>query len=311
MYLVATGFSFVTLYCFTRLANSGFTLIFDAMKSKASLSQARKLITSTLQAPSEFWGTRVHLSCSESAEPIAGTNPLAFLEVDEAALGVALQPKAITTKKAVLIPIRTLSQRHRRQIARHMLALSEPDRYLRFGYFASDAHIQRYVDGLNFARDEVFEVFNRRLQLIAMAHLAFSHHSSALRSAEFGVSVSAQARGQGLGAQLFERAVLHARSKNIDLIFIHALNENEAMLKIVRRAGAAVENSGGEMQAYLRLPPQDMGKRIESAFRDAVEDGIGEVDFRLKQRTLQLWQLLTSLQSTDQGVSHHGNGVEL
>ena len=281
------------------------------MKATVNRSQARKLITATLDAPSEFWGARVHLVSGEAAEPSAGRNPQAFPEADEAAL-VATAPSHVSvSKKEVLVPIRTLSQRHRRQIAQHMFALSERDRYLRFGYLAKDEHIQKYVDGLDFEHDEVFGVFNRRLQLVAMAHLAFSRNPDDPQSAEFGVSVSAQARGKGLGSQLFERAVLHARSKNVDLIFIHALSENEAMLKIARKAGAVVENFGGEVQAHLRLPPQDMGERIESAVRDAVEDGIGEVDFRVKQRALQFWQFLASLQAARQSALRYEDGAEL
>jgi hypothetical protein len=36
------------------------------------------------------------------------------------------------------------------------------DRYLRFGYPANDEQIRRYVDQLNFDRDELFGIFNRR-----------------------------------------------------------------------------------------------------------------------------------------------------
>ena len=36
---------------------------------------------------------------------------------------------------------------------------------------------------------------------------------------------------------MFERAVIHARNEGVDLLFIHALSENTAMLKIARRAG--------------------------------------------------------------------------
>jgi hypothetical protein len=37
----------------------------------------------------------------------------------------------------------------------HLLALSPADRYLRFGYAASDTQIERYVASLNFARDDI------------------------------------------------------------------------------------------------------------------------------------------------------------
>ena len=47
------------------------------------------------------------------------------------------------------------------------------DRYLRFGYAAADDQIRRYVERIAFERDEIFGVFNRRLDLIALAHLAY------------------------------------------------------------------------------------------------------------------------------------------
>src|SRR6218665_3946602 len=71
------------------------------------------------------------------------------------------------------VPIRSLARRHRRRIKEHLLSLSERDRYLRFGYPASDEQIGRYAMGLDFERDEVLGIFNRRLELVAMAHLAY------------------------------------------------------------------------------------------------------------------------------------------
>ena len=68
-----------------------------------------------------------------------------------------------------LVPIRSLGANHRARITRHLLALEPHDRYLRFGYQAQDIQIERYVDGLNFERDEIFGIYNRKLELIAMA----------------------------------------------------------------------------------------------------------------------------------------------
>ena len=45
--------------------------------------------------------------------------------------------------------IRQLGERHRARIARHLQALDEQDRYLRFGYAANNDQIQAYVDTLN------------------------------------------------------------------------------------------------------------------------------------------------------------------
>ncbi len=175
------------------------------------------------------------------------------------------------------IPIRSLAERHRPRILAHLLALPEADRYLRFGYAASDAQIARYADLIDFAHDEVFGVFNRRLELIAMAHLAGLADS---REAEFGVSVLPKARGRGYGARLFDHAVLHARNRGVDMLLIHALTQNTAMLRIARNAGATVQSEGGETLARLRLPPDSLRSHLD-AF---LESSAAEVDYRLKSQ---------------------------
>ena len=99
------------------------------------------------------------------------------------------------------IPIRSLAPRHRERIAAHLLALDAHARYLRFGYPATDTQIAKYVDTLDFDRDEVFGIFNRRLELVAMAHLAHpmaSAPSDQPQMSEFGVSVVSSARRRGL-----------------------------------------------------------------------------------------------------------------
>jgi ribosomal protein S18 acetylase RimI-like enzyme len=178
------------------------------------------------------------------------------------------------------IPIRSLAERHRPRILAHLMALPEHDRYLRFGYAASDAQIARYTDLIDFAQDEVFGVFNRRLELIAMAHLAGLPEK---REAEFGVSVLPKARGRGYGARLFDHAVLHARNRGVDTLLIHALSENTAMLRIARNAGATVQREGGEALARLQLPPDTLRSHID-AF---IESSAAEVDYRLKAQGLK------------------------
>ena len=268
-----------------------------------SMTQAKQLITATLEAPLEFWRAHAHLRNGDVQE--AGVNPQAYPESDEMGLKVAggspAENASKTTNDHGLVPIRSLNSRHRRRIATHIIALPGHDRYLRFGYSATDEQIHKYVDGLNFKRDEIYGIFDRQLKLIAMAHLAILSDPKNPNCAEFGVSVSADARGKGLGTALLERAILHARSEQINMLFIHALSENAAMLKIARKAGAVVESFGGEVEAHLLLEKQDFADRMESAVKDAVEDSLGEVDFRLKQRALQFWEFLSTLQAIRKG----------
>jgi RimJ/RimL family protein N-acetyltransferase len=274
-----------------------------------TMTQAKQLFAATLDVPAEFWRGQAHVK-GIVVEAEAGQNTQAYPESDEIGLVVAgTQAGARAgpqhTSKSNdhgLVPIRALNARHRRRIADHMIALPSQDRYLRFGYAATDEQIQKYVAGLDFKRDEIYGIFNRRLELIAMAHLALACDPKNPNCAEFGVSVSAEARGKGLGTALFERAILHAQSENIDMLFIHALSENVAMLKIARRAGAVVQNFGGEVEAHLQLPVQHFTDRVENAVKDAMEDGLGEVDYRLKLRALQFWEFLATLQDIRQGV---------
>jgi RimJ/RimL family protein N-acetyltransferase len=199
---------------------------------------------------------------------------------------------------SVVVPIRSLGPSHRARIATHLLALTPDDRYLRFGYSATDEQIGRYVENLDFDRDDIFGIYNRKLDLIAMAHLAFSRDPAASRCAEFGVSVLAKARGRGYGSRLFERAVMHARNEGVDLLFIHALSENTAMLKIARNAGAKLERYGSETEAHLRLPPATLDSRMS----EMVVEQFAQTDYKLKQQAKSFWDFLANVQETRQGV---------
>lgn len=189
------------------------------------------------------------------------------------------------------VPIRSLRERHREQILQHLLQLDERDRYLRFGYPASDARIRAYAEGLDFSHDEVFGIFNRRLQLVAIAHLAYSDLAGSQqgirRMAEFAVSVDGRARGRGYGARLFDYAVRHARNRGIDRLFIHALSENTAMLRIARGAGATIRPDGCEAEAWLELPPDSLGSHMT----ELVDSRAAGLNYLVKRQGLWLQRL--------------------
>ena len=195
------------------------------------------------------------------------------------------------------VPVRSLGPRHRERIAAHLLALDPADRYLRFGNPAPDAQICKYVDMLDFEHDEVFGIFNRRLELVAMAHLAHptdpvdSAEAGKPPMAEFGVSVLRSARGRGFGKRLFEHAILHARNRGVRLLFIHALSENAVMLKIARDAGATLQRDGAESDAWLELPEDS----IVSHVGQLVEDQAAELDYQLKRRARQVGTAIDAL----------------
>ncbi|MCO5976956.1 GNAT family N-acetyltransferase [Ideonella oryzae] len=204
-------------------------------------------------------------------------------------------PSPRTAVRNRWIPIRGLSEANRPDVLAHLLALSPSDRYLRFGYAASDTQIARYVASLNFLRDDIAGVFNWKLELIAMTHVAYlAEGGTDSNLAEFGVSVAAHARGRGYGARLFDHAVLRARIRGVDTMIIHALTENTAMLRIARKAGATVEREGSDSEARLKLPPESFGTRLEALMSDQA----AEFDYSVKSQA-QFMQLLSSWMGAD------------
>lgn len=193
---------------------------------------------------------------------------------------------------SVVVPIRSLSPRHRERIAAHLLGLAGHDRYLRFGYAANDEQIGRYVSGLNFERDEIFGIYNRKLELIAMAHLAFSIDPQLQSCAEFGVSVSSQARGRRYGSRLFDRAMMHSRNEGVSMMFIHALSENTVMLNIARKAGATIERDGSESEAFIKVPVADLDSRIS----EIAQEQLAQTDYQFKVKAKQFWDFINLLQ---------------
>lgn len=186
------------------------------------------------------------------------------------------------------VAVRQLGPRHRRMLQTHLLALDDADRLLRFGRVASDEQVRAYVEQMDFDRDLVFGIFNRRLRIVAMAHLAFDPESDPdVAAAEFGVSVLARWRGRSLGAKLFDHAVLHARNRGAGALVLHIARANTPMLAIVRRAGAEVQFDGAEATARMDLPADTLATQIEALLGHRA----AEIDYRIKRHVFMLDKL--------------------
>lgn len=181
------------------------------------------------------------------------------------------------------IPVRSLSAADRPALCAHLLSLNEQDRYLRFGHAVTDEQVEHYVAHIDFREGEVMGIFNRKLDLLGLSHLAIT----GAEEAEFGVSVLPKARGRGFGQLLFEHACLHARTRGLKVMVIHTLAENGAMMAIVRKAGAQIIREAGEATARLSLPPIDVAGR----WMALLDDQAAEIDYQWKAGRLK-WQEL-------------------
>lgn len=207
-------------------------------------------------------------------------------------------PSLFSFHQSEWAPICKLDDSQRAAVEQHLLGLEADDRYLRFGHVASDDLVRGYVQRLDFDRDEVLGIFNRRLELIGMAHLARDGEPGESDSVEFGVSVSRHARGRGYGNLLFRRAMMHARNEGVSVMHIHALTENKIMLGIARNAGATVVRDGAESVAHLRLPPAD----FESQFTELVEAQQAQANYHLKAQHCQFKRFLQVVMAFPSGL---------
>ncbi|MEO8599494.1 MAG: GNAT family N-acetyltransferase [bacterium] len=198
------------------------------------------------------------------------------------------------------VHVKELSERDRHRILRHFLALDDDDRYLRFGMRLKDEMVTQYVDRLDFARDTIFGVYNSKFKLVGVGHLAFAPRdaypdsvSATLkeRVAEFGVSVNAIGRGQGVGSKLFVRAAIHCRNADVDTLYMHCLSSNQVMIHIAKKAGMEIHRDHGEADAYLKLLPASPG----TVFKEAMEEQVASFDYAFKANTRAAAKWLANL----------------
>ena len=187
------------------------------------------------------------------------------------------------------VPVRELHAGYREQILNHLLQLNDEDRRLRFGTQTPDEVIHHYVEQLDFNKDAIFGVFDLDLRLIAMAHLAYlPEQKGQARSAEFGVSVLPEGRGQGLGTALLQRSAVHSRNTRIETLYVHCLANNKAMMHLAQKAGMTVEYAYGDADACLKLPPASTATIVEEAANEQWAD----MDYALKEnlkRSNEAW----------------------
>ncbi len=189
-----------------------------------------------------------------------------------------------------VVRVKELSERDRRRLLMHFLALNENDRLLRFGSPLPDELITKYVQHMDFTRDTVFGVYDSKFKLAGVGHLAFTPREALPqaaaatqkeRIAEFGVSVSEPDRGMGVGSKLFERAAIHCRNADVDTLYMHCLASNQTMIHIAQKAGMEIFREPGEADAYLKLLPTNP----VSVLREAVEEQVASFDYAIKANT--------------------------
>ncbi|MGH8729601.1 MAG: GNAT family N-acetyltransferase [Burkholderiales bacterium] len=182
--------------------------------------------------------------------------------------------------------VRTLTEADRPAVLRHLTRLPPEDRRLRFGRSMNPLALKRYLSSIHFDADRAFGVFDADMTLIGFAHLALSSDAS---FAELGLSVLSESRRQGHGESLLRRAALHASNLGIRVIHMYCLRENEAIMRLARKAGFNVVPEGIEAAATKPIATGSFA----SLGQEALCDQIALVDQIYKRQARKISRLVS------------------
>ena len=194
--------------------------------------------------------------------------------------------------------VRELTSNDRAPLLAHFLALGEEDRLLRFGQAAPDHVIENYVRMIDFARDCVFGVYDERLELVGVGHLAYLPADGENRTAEFGVSVLECARGMGIGSKLFERAAIRSRNTRVTTLYMYCLSRNTTMMHIAKKAGMKIEYAYGSADAYLTLPPADQ----TSILTEMLQEQAAVFDYAIKRQARNATRIIEAMMPAEEAA---------
>jgi len=146
------------------------------------------------------------------------------------------------------IAVRRLDDTACPPLVAHYLALPVLDRWLRFGRAMAPAGVASYIGRIDFRRDAVFGVDDRRLGLVGVAHMALDGDV-----AEVALSVLPAHRRRGIASAMFSSAMAHAHRHRIPRLFMQFLADNAPILRIARKFGMDIHADDENAEAHLRL----------------------------------------------------------
>ena len=133
---------------------------------------------------------------------------------------------------------------------RHLFALDNDDRYMRFGYYVNDDSVSSYIQKIE--EDHLLTGFKHHDDLIAAAHVGLYYHEDKT-IAELGVSVNKEHRNQGLGTELVEKGIEWAFNNGAQELHTMCLGRNGPMKKVARKNNMLVSIDGMESFARVEL----------------------------------------------------------
>ncbi len=144
--------------------------------------------------------------------------------------------------------IRRLGSHNLVEIAEHFEQLPLEDIHFRFGFMPASGWIREgYVARLDPLRDVLLGVYDGD-KIVGFCHVAITGPV-----AEIGISVSASARGRGVGSVMLEKAREYAHSLGCEDLQVLCASDNAPMLALARKHGLKVSYHSGECVGQIGL----------------------------------------------------------
>lgn len=170
----------------------------------------------------------------------------------------------------------------------HLVSLDDESRRLRFGYDARQPAIEKYVVSSFNQPNSVWYGFIEGKKCFGAIHIAVDGDV-----AEFGFSIDADRRGEGLSNELFSRALLYAKALGINKITMQCLSENKIVQHLAQKHGMAVVTIGpGEKSASMTVDTS--GIPYMDKITDANADILALVDLNIRNQKL-MWSHVMSI----------------
>lgn len=179
-----------------------------------------------------------------------------------------------------MIPRKIMYEDDEAKLIDHFLVdIKGPDRYLRFGYQATNENVLSYLETAfhEFGTTNMWFIAEHEDRVVGSVHVSISPNDIA----EMGFTVSPDFRGKGLGQDLFQRAATWAMMRGAKTLYTQCLSENQVMQHIAKKNGMTVVTIGyGEKEATINATKGT----IRSYFDDRFFDNLAFVDRAIEKQ---------------------------
>jgi len=154
---------------------------------------------------------------------------------------------------------------------KHLKALDDASKYLRFGYQISDEMIDKLCDQFEAETEKnvLFAIENDDLDFIAIGHIAVQEEL------ELAFSVLKGYQGQGMGNLLMKRAIQWCRTHNRLKGCMVCLSTNAAIKHLCLKHGIHIHSEHGETMADIELDSPN----ITTFLNEATDSNLAVVDY--------------------------------